>query len=697
MEYMNLKYLLSIFFSLFFVVNIFTQERMNQLSNSKSLYLKQHAKNPVDWMPWSADALKRASEQEKLIVISIGYSSCHWCHVMEEETFSNEDVAKVMNSDFISIKVDREERPDIDELYMKSLVLMTGSGGWPMNIIALPDGSPIWGGTYLPKTNWMSVLKQINDLYKNRYDDVLRYSNKLKEGLKQDGIVDVKLESDELYDKIIELSESAFSFLDTNNGGLKTSQKFPLPSLLDFYLRSGKQFEKSKFIDFVDLTLENIGYGGINDHIEGGFHRYTVDSIWHVPHFEKMLYDNGQLLSVFAKAYKLTKRSLYKDLISDTHRFIENKMTSDDGLIYSSISAVTDYGDKKIEGDFYVWNQDDLKKYLDDDYEIFENYYNINNKGYWEKDKYVLRRTISNKNFSKDFQIQEKKLKLKIQSFKNILKERRSLRKHPEIDEKIISSWNSLTVSGYLDSFMATKEKVYLNKALDIINSVEKKLINKDLRISRSFSIEESEILFLEDYSFLANAYLKLYQSTFNYQWVHRADQIVKKSIDIFFDKDQGFFKFSSNQSTLFSENLFVLEDGVIPSSNSVMANNLFLLSHYTGNRDYLNIGGKMIDLVIGKTVDDPLDYVNWLNVSIDYSKNFYEIVVVGKNAFQISKDLTSRYLPNTLVAASKSDSDEYLIKNRYIKGDTLIYVCVNNSCKFPVETVDEALKLILN
>ncbi|MBL6731093.1 MAG: thioredoxin domain-containing protein, partial [Bacteroidia bacterium] len=335
--------------------------------------------------------------------------------------------------------------------------------------------------------------------------------------------------------------------------------------------------------------------------------------------------------------------------------------------------------------------------YLEDDYEIFENYYNINNKGYWEKDKYVLRRTISNKDFSKDYKIQEKKLKSKIQSFKNILKEKRSLREYPEIDEKIISSWNSLTVSGYLDAYMATNEKVYLNKALDIVNALEKKLINKDLRISRSFSIEESDILFLEDYSFLANAYLKLYKSTFNYQWVNRADQIVKKSIDIFFDENQGFFKFSSNQSTLFSENLFVLEDGVIPSSNSVMANNLFLLSHYTGNRDYLNIGKKMIDSVIGKAVNDPLDYMNWLNVSTDYSKNFYEIVVVGKNAFQISKDLTSRYLPNTLVAASKTDTDEYLIKNRYIKGDTLIYVCVNNSCKFPVETVDEALKLILN
>ena len=242
---------------------------------------------------------------------------------------------------------------------------------------------------------------------------------------------------------------------------------------------------------------------------------------------------------------------------------------------------------------------------------------------------------------------------------------------------------------------------VSLKRAGDVIPKItkviEKKSINKDLRISRSFSIEESDILFLEDYSFLANAYLKLYQSTFNYQWINRADQIVKKSIDIFYNEGQGFFKFSSNQSTLFSENLFVLKDGVIPSSNSVMANNLFLLSHYTGNRDNLNIGKKMVDYVIGKAVNDPLDYMNWLTVSTDYSKNFYEIVVVGKNAFQISKDLTSRYLPNTLVAASKTDADEYLIKNRYIKGDTLIYVCVNNSCKFPVETVDEALKLIVN
>ncbi len=670
---------------------------MNQLSNSKSLYLKQHSNNPVDWMPWGTYALKKAKDEKKLIVISVGYASCHWCHVMEEETFSNIEVAEVMNSDFISIKVDREERPDIDELYMKSLVLMTGSGGWPMNIIALPDGSPIWGGTYLPKTNWISVLRQINDLYKNRYEDVIGYSNKLKEGLKQDGIVDLRLESDELYEKIIELSESAFSFLDTNNGGLKTSQKFPLPALLDFYLRLGKQFDKKKFLDFVDLTLENIGYGGINDHIEGGFHRYTVDSIWHIPHFEKMLYDNGQLLSIYSKAYKLTKKPLYKDLIFDTHRFIENKMTSRDGLIFSSISAVTDYGDKKIEGDYYVWNQDDLKKYLDNDFQIFKNYYNINNEGYWEKDKYVLRRTISNKDFSKDYKIQEKKLKSKIKSFKTILRDKRSLRKHPEVDEKIISSWNSLTILGYLDAYMATSEKVYLNKALDIVSSLEKKLIDEDLRISRSFSIEDSNILFLEDYSFLANAYLKLYQSTFNYKWINSADQIVKKSLDIFYDEDKGFFKFSTNQSTLFSENLLVLEDGVIPSSNSVMANNLFLLSHYTGNRDYFNIGKKMIDSVIVKAINDPLDYVNWLNVSTNYSKNFYEIVVVGKNAFHISKDLTSRYLPNTLVAASKADANEYLIKNRYIKGDTLIYVCVNNSCKFPVETVDEALKLILN
>ena len=305
----------------------FGQQRMNELNNEKSLYLKQHSTNPVDWMPWSRNALSLAKSQKKLIIISVGYSSCHWCHVMEEETFSDEGAAKIMNEKFINIKVDREERPDVDELYMKSLVLMTGSGGWPMNIIALPDGSPIWGGTYLPKDNWINVLNQINDLYTTRYEDVLDYSKKLKLGLKPKKIIENKFASSELLIKIKKATKLSFSSVDIVNGGLRSFQKFHLPSMINYFLRVGKQFNEKKYSNFVDTTLKNISYGGINDHVEGGLHRYTVDSIWHVPHFEKMLYDNAQMLSVYAKAHRSSKKKLYKNEIDRIFNFFQNNLS----------------------------------------------------------------------------------------------------------------------------------------------------------------------------------------------------------------------------------------------------------------------------------------------------------------------------------------------------------------------------------
>ena len=334
----------------------FSQQRMNELNNEKSLYLKQHASNPVDWMPWGDAALSLAKSEKKLMIISVGYSSCHWCHVMEEETFSDEGAAKIMNEKFINVKVDREERPDIDELYMKSLVLMSGSGGWPMNIIALPDGSPIWGGTYLPKDNWTNVLNQINDLYTNRYDEVLDYSMKLKVGLKPKKIIENKFASSELLLKIKNVTKLSFSSVDVIKGGLRSLQKFHLPSMIHYFLRGGRQFDEKKYLDFVDVTLKNISYGGINDHVEGGLHRYTVDSIWHVPHFEKMLYDNAQMLSVYAKAYRSSKKKLYKTEIDKIFDFIQSNLSGGNGLLYSSISAVTELGDEKIEGDYYVWD-----------------------------------------------------------------------------------------------------------------------------------------------------------------------------------------------------------------------------------------------------------------------------------------------------------------------------------------------------
>ena len=680
---------------LLFSTIILSQERMNKLANQKSLYLKQHSTNPVDWMPWGSEALDLAKQENKLVLISVGYSSCHWCHVMEEETFSNSEVAEVMNSNFINIKVDREERPDVDELYMKSLVLMTGSGGWPMNIIALPDGSPIWGGTYLPKTNWMSVLVQIDELFKKRFNDVQDYANKLKKGLQQENIIQVKLESEELFEKIRETSSSSFEFTDKTNGGLKTSQKFHLPSMLNFFLRAGYQFDEKKYHNHVNLTLQNIAFGGINDHVGGGLHRYTVDSIWHVPHFEKMLYDNAQMLSVFSKAYKSNNDLLYKDQLEKIFNFIERDLTSSENLIYSSISAITEINNKKVEGDFYVWNKNEIKNTLKDNYEIFSEYFNINEFGYWEKDKYILKREKDNSYFTKKFKISNDKLE-KILSKSlidlNVIREKRV---KPEIDKKVITSWNALTIIGLNDAFEATGDKKYLKMALEITEAIEENLIDDKLNIKRSLSISDEKIQFLEDYSYLISAYLGLYQSTFDYEWIEKAEALTNKSIEIFSVIDSSFFKFSSDQSLLFTGNFIDLRDGVIPSANSIMSNNLFMLSHYTGNRDYLKKGDLMIKSALNKIMSEPLDYMNWLNVALSYSKNFYEIVITGKDAYKMSDEIKSKYLPNVLIAASKRDSKEYLLNNRYVKGENLIYVCVNNSCKFPVNKVTEALKIL--
>ena len=681
----------------FFSLTSYAQNRMNKLSNEKSLYLKQHSTNPVDWMPWNQSALKLASKQNKLLIISVGYSSCHWCHVMEEETFSDEEAAEIMNSKFINIKVDREERPDIDELYMKSLVLMTGSGGWPMNIIALPDGSPIWGGTYLPKENWITVLNQISDLYNERYDDVLEYSVKLKEGLSPKKIINYEIKESELFSQIRDASDFAYKSLDTDKGGLKSNQKFHLPSLIDFFQKGSYHFKERNYLEFADLTLKNIAYGGINDHVDGGLHRYTVDSIWHIPHFEKMLYDNAQMLSVFSRAYKRNNDKVYKKLIDDIFDFLKNNLTGDNGLIFSSISAVTEIGKNKIEGDYYVWDKDEINDILQEDFDLFKEYFNLNQDGLWEKNKYVLKRINDDDFFTKKYNISPKKLKSVISESITKLRKSKEKREKPIIDKKVLTAWNALTAIGMSNAFQSTGEKKFIEKAVGIVSAIEENLINNDLTVKRSLSISNENILFLEDYSYLISAYLSLYQSTFNYDFIDKADALLNKAIAIFADKNSSFLKFSSDQSLLFSENLFVNQDGVVPSANSVMCKNLFLLSHHTGNRDFLNIGKSMLNEISTQLISNPLDYMNWLSVSLDYYDKFYEVVISGKKSIEMAKEINSIYLPNILIATSKKDSEKYLLKNRYIKGENLIYVCVNNTCKYPVNNVDEALKLITN
>ena len=697
MKLLNIKSLLLFFLGFILCVNIASSQVMeNKLSQEKSLYLKQHASNPVHWLPWGEEALSSAQKLDKLIVISVGYSSCHWCHVMEEESFEKQDVADVMNQKFINIKVDREERPDIDEIYMKALVLMTGSGGWPMNIIALPDGTPIWGGTYVPKTQWVQVLNQVEEFYRTRRSDILEYAKNVKEGVQKEALVtptaDKEIYSNKLQN---ELAENAYKFTDKINGGFGNSQKFPLPSMLNFFLRFSTENDNIEMKKFVKKTLFKIAQGGINDRVEGGFHRYTVDNMWHIPHFEKMLYDNAQLLSVFSKAYKVFKEPRFKEELYNVYNFLDLKMSGPNNLIYSSISADTNYEDgSKEEGDFYVWNKNELKQVLKQDYKWVSDYYSINDKGYWEKENYVFIQTISDKEFASNINLDLNQFKEKLKLVNKKLYNFREKRVKPITDTKIVFSWNALTIRGMADSFKATGDKIFLEKALSIEKALSEKMTSNNIIFHSNSSKKLDQVLFFEDYSYYIDALIGLYEVTFNEKWLVKANDFTQFSNETFLESN-GYFKFSTTKETLYTNTLINLEDGVTPSANSVMNFNLFRLGHYLGNKQYNQHSKTMINNISGKIKERVTDHLFWLWLSHNYSNKFYELAINGENAKQKAEELMLKYLPNTLTAASNKSSELYLLKDRYFEEETYIYVCVDNTCKFPVTTIEEAEALL--
>ena len=695
LEIINEKWL--IFFILLFIFpsNIVIAQTMeNKLGKESSLYLKQHASNPVNWFPWGNEALNKAKENDKLLLISVGYSSCHWCHVMEEESFEKQDVALVMNSKFINVKVDREERPDIDEIYMKALVLMTGSGGWPMNIIALPDGTPIWGGTYVPKDQWIQVLNQVSEFYKTRKADVMEYASSVREGVKKESLIKpVERSADYNFDFQDKLANKAFNFTDKINGGIGSGQKFPLPSFINFFLRFSQTNNNQEMKSFVKNTLTKISQGGINDRLEGGFHRYTVDNLWHIPHFEKMLYDNAQLLSVFSNAYKVYGEQRFKGELYNIYDFLELKMTGKNNLIYSSISADTNYKDgTKEEGDFYIWKKEELKEVLNKDFDWVSKYYNINETGYWERESYVFYQTIPDNQFALDLGISLTDFKDKLNEINKRLFNYREQRIQPIIDTKVIFSWNALTIRGLVDAYNSTGDNQFLKKAIEINKSLEKLMI-KGNKISHTNGLK-NQVLFFEDYSYYIDALLSLYEATYDKNWIEKAVNFTEFSNKEFL-QENGFYKFSSNQELLYSDILINLEDGVTPSANSIMNFNLFRLYHLLGRKDFSEKANKMISGVKDKIEERVTDHMFWLWASLNYSNKFFELAISGPDALKKGKAFSLQYLPNSIIAAGNKPSDLYLLKDRFFKDETYIYVCVDNTCKFPVTSIEEAIKLL--
>ena len=692
------KNLLKIFIVVFILISCDDDmNKGNNLKDETSPYLLQHVENPVNWNPWDKKYLDKAKKENKLVIISIGYASCHWCHVMERESFQDSTVAKLMNDKFISIKVDREERPDIDQVYMNAIQLITGSGGWPLNVITLPDGRPIWGGTYFSKGQWISALKQISEIYETEPEKFISYAKRVQEGINTLNDVVMQTDSFENID-IDKYSKLLLKNIDEEFGGFNGAPKFMMPNNLNFLLRYSVQEKQEKSKDKILSTLDKMAYGGIFDHVEGGFSRYSVDERWHIPHFEKMLYDNGQLMSLYSVGYKISDKDLYKDVVYKIHEYIDSEMKDISGGYYSSLDADSKLDDGTYaEGEYYSWEKEELERIIGENFDLFSEYYNVNDNGFWEEEnKYVLIRSISDIEFIN-------KNKLDSATFQKIksewiykLKLAKIDKKKPSLDYKIITSWNGLMISGYVDAYKSFNDEIFKNEAINAGEFIFKNLIKKDGGLHHNFVNGKSKINgYLEDYATVIQASLDLYEVTLNQKWIERALNLSEYVLSNFSGVDSELFYFTSSQDEDLISRSVEFRDNVIPSSNSIMAKNLFRLYHYFDKQEYYEKAQNMSLSVTAEFETYPSGYTNWFDLIYNFKSNYYEIAVVGENSIKQVEEINKKYIPNKLIIGSKSENNLPLLKNRYVEGKTLIYVCVNKACKMPTEDLDEALSLV--
>lgn len=673
-----------------------THKYTNDLIHETSPYLLQHAHNPVNWHAWNDETLALAKKENKLILISVGYSACHWCHVMEHESFENDSVAKIMNDNFINIKIDREERPDIDQVYMTAVQLMTGSGGWPLNCIALPDGRPFWGGTYFPKDQWTNTLTQIAKLYKEDPNKVVEYAENLTKGVQESELVNYNSKEAKFTKEEIVLAINTWKQqFDNEFGGTDKAPKFPMPNNYSFLLRHAEQTNDDSLRNYVNNTLEKMALGGIFDQVGGGFARYSTDKKWHIPHFEKMLYDNAQLVSLYSDAYLITKNDLYKETVIRSLEFIERELTNNEGAFYSSLDADSKNKEGHLEeGAFYIWTKEELTTIIENDYELFSHYYNINDYGFWEKDFYNLIRNKDDLEFSKEHNISLSDLKVKVESWQNILLKERSKRDRPRLDDKTLTSWNALMLKGYIDAFRVFNEPDYLKTALKNANFIKSNQLKKDGGLYHNYKNGISNINgYLEDYATVIDAYISLYESTLDQSWLNTANNLANYCYQHFYNEELNMFYFTSDQDKSLITRKMEINDNVIPASNSIMARNLFKLGHYFENKTFGTTAKQMLNNVKVNIGTYPSGYSNWLHLQADLSSNFYEVAVVGANATNRIKELNKVYIPNKLIAGSTTDSNEPLLKYRFSEEKTQIFICIDGACKLPVTSAKKALE----
>jgi uncharacterized protein YyaL (SSP411 family) len=664
---------------------------MNRLANSTSPYLLQHANNPVNWYPWGKEALDKAKTENKLILVSIGYSACHWCHVMEHESFEDEAVAAVMNEYFVCIKVDREERPDVDQIYMSAVQLMSGRGGWPLNCICLPDQRPIYGGTYFRKNDWTSLLFNLADFYKQKPEEAEDYAVRLTEGIqKYESIEFVVAQAQYSKTDLQAIVNNWKRYFDKQEGGTGNAPKFPMPNNWLALMRYAHLMKDDEIAQQVKLSLHKMAFGGIYDHVGGGFARYSVDGRWHVPHFEKMLYDNAQLISLYAEAYTWQPDELYRQVVDEIITFSTNELMSPGYGFYSALDADSE----EKEGKFYIFTKDEIEEILDDNAGLFSIYYNITEDGNWEEEESnVLFRKDSDEELAKKLGLPVDGLLAQINASKQKVFEARSIRVRPGLDNKILASWNGLMLKGLADAYRTFNKPAYLELALNNAGFILNNLLGQNGRLSRVYSATSSQdkpVAFLDDYANIIDGLIALYEVTFNEHWLLQAKNLADTAIAHYYDETKGIFFFTADDDEQLIARKSEIMDGVIPASNSVMARVLKKLGLLFDNESYVEVSAQLLRNVMPQLAKYGSAYSNWVMLLLDEVFGINEIAITGTEAEAFRKELENNYIPNKIMLGGNAGSLP-LLQDKF-GASTQIFICKDKTCGLPANNPADAL-----
>ncbi|MBI1794976.1 MAG: thioredoxin domain-containing protein [Chloroflexi bacterium] len=678
---------------------------MNRLANSTSPYLLQHAHNPVDWYPWGEEALAKARTENKPIFLSIGYAACHWCHVMAHESFENIETAAYMNKHFICIKVDREERPDLDNIYMQATTAMTGSGGWPMSVFLTPDLRPFYAGTYFPPVkrynmpSFSDVLSGLVNAWQNEHDEIERVGNQISQHLQQMVAQPDKSNTSLTQEDLTRVTASITGAYDWGYGGWGDAPKFPQPMTIEFLLR---QIDFSRFKELGKLpaihALKSMARGGMYDVVGGGFSRYSTDSFWRIPHFEKMLYDNAQLALAYLHAWQITDEPYFKRIAIETLDFVAREMTHPDGGFYSSLDADSE-GE---EGKFYVWTKEEIGKTLadDSDFEFFAAAYGITEKGNWEG-KTVLQRAMDDATLAARFNINEQQVADKLTDCHSRLLTVRASRVRPGTDDKVLTAWNGLMLHAFAEAarFVDDKQKAteYLILAARNADFLLANLYVEE-RLRRSWrNGQVTNEVFLEDYAALIIGLIELYQTDFNNRWFVAAQKLANEMIAYFSDPEGSFFDTPQNGESLLIRPKDI-QDNATPSGNALACEALLKLASFTDKAEYRDLAEKALRLIADSAMRYPMAFARWLSAAhraLDNGKQVAILFDAGiENAQAMLDVIRSAYRPNVVIAASPypppTDAPALLAGRPVKDGKATAYVCEHFVCKQPATTPEE-------